>query len=66
MDGHAKELIRRLAMMLDGLDEILEKAAETEKRREAGKGLRNITMQRRAKAARELVDEAADFLKAHP
>ena len=53
-----KELILRLAMTLDTSLEHLDRAAEQEKRQEAGKSLRKTTYQIRAKAARELVAEA--------
>lgn len=59
-----KELIRRLAMMLDGALVLMDKEAAAEKRREAGKTLRQITAQERAKHARKLLDEAASALEA--
>ncbi|AXC50035.1 hypothetical protein DRW48_10335 [Paracoccus suum] len=56
------ELIRRMAMMLDCCTDHLDKAAAAEKRREAGKAMRQITEQQRAEAARELIAEAELFL----
>lgn len=53
-----RDLIRRLAMMLDGCLDLLDAAAARERRREEGKTLRQITMQDRAETARELLDEA--------
>lgn len=58
----AHELIRRLALLLDGCTELLEKEAAKEKRREEGKALRQITMQQRVKAVRDVLDEADEFL----
>lgn len=46
-----RDLIRRLAMMLDGCLELLDAAAAREHRREKGKALRQITMQSRAETA---------------
>lgn len=58
MDDDTKHLIRRLAMLLDCCQDHLDRAAEAEKRREAGKALRSITAQQRAEAAREIIREA--------
>ena len=56
------ELIRRMAMVLDGALELLDAAAAAERRREAGKPMRCITMQQRAEVARELIAEAEAHL----
>lgn len=58
----AHELIRRLAMVLDGALDALDREAAAEKRREAGKPMRQITAQQRAEVARELIAEAGQFL----
>ena len=58
MTDDDEHLIRRMAMLLDGCLDLLDEAAYREERRERGKPLRQITMQQRAKAARELVAEA--------
>lgn len=57
-----KELIRRLSMVLDGCVDLLAAEAEREKRREAGKRLRQITMQQRHEGAIALLDEAEKYL----
>jgi hypothetical protein len=57
-----RDLISRLAMMLDGCGGHLDREAADEKRREAGKALRKITAQERAKNAANLVQEAFDYL----
>ena len=62
MGDNAEYLIRRMAMVLDGSLDALDSAAASEKRREAGKALRQITAQQRAKVARELIAEAEAFL----
>lgn len=56
------ELMTRLTLLLDGCLDLLDREAEKEKRREADKPLRSITMQQRAEAAREVVGEAAQAL----
>lgn len=48
----------QLALLLDASIEALEKAAETERRREAGKYLRCVTDQERLKAVKEAVAKA--------
>ena len=60
----ARELIRRMAMLLDASLPALEAAAAREKRREAGKRLRQITEQQRLNAAIEMVAEAEAYLEA--
>jgi hypothetical protein len=62
MKQSPEELIRRLAMVLDGSLDLLDRAAEAERRREAGKRMRQITMQQRAEVARELLAEADAYL----
>lgn len=57
-----RELIRRLAMVLDGCVGLLAAEAEREKRREAGKRMRQITMQQRHAGAVSLLDEAEAYL----
>ena len=47
----------RMIMLLDAADDALIAAANLEKRREAGKSLRQITAQERAKGTRETVAE---------
>jgi hypothetical protein len=64
MKQSPEELIRRLAMVLDGSLDLLDRAAEAERRREAGKRMRQITMQQRAEVARELLAEADAYLAA--
>jgi hypothetical protein len=64
MKQSPEELIRRLAMVLDGTLDLLDRAAEAERRREAGKRMRQITMQQRAEVARELLAEAGAYLAA--
>ena len=49
--------LQRMLMLLDAADDALVKAADAEKRREAGKPMRQITAQDRAKATRELVSD---------
>lgn len=49
--------LERLVLLLDASIEALDAAAAAEKRREAGKVLRQITAQERAKTARKLVRE---------
>lgn len=58
-----RELVRRLAMLLDGCLELLDEAAERERRREEGKAMRQITMQQRAETARGLIREAEEALE---
>ena len=52
------ELTLRLANLLEGALPAMEKEAAAERRREAGKPLRNITSQQRLEAARRAVAEA--------
>lgn len=59
----AHDLIRRMAMMLDGLQPLIDTAAMRERAAEAGKVLRCITMQERSRACFELVEEACAFLR---
>ena len=47
----------RIIMLLDAADDALTAAADLEKRREAGKPMRQITAQERAKGTRETVAE---------
>lgn len=51
--------LQRMVMLLDAADDALTAAANAEKRREAGKPLRQITAQDRAEATRKLVAEMA-------
>jgi hypothetical protein len=44
-------------MLLDACDDVLDAAAERERKREAGKVLRSTTNQQRAKTVREFVRE---------
>ena len=53
------EIVTRLVLLLDAAIPALEKAANAERRREAGKHMRQITEQNRAEYARELVDEVS-------
>ena len=48
-----------MLMLLDAADEALTAAADLEKRNEAGKPLRSITAQERAKATRRFVAKMA-------
>lgn len=49
------ELIEEMARILDGCMPLLEKAAETEARQEAGKTLRKVTHQKRLNMATRLL-----------
>jgi hypothetical protein len=51
--------LQRMLMLLDAADEALTAAADLEKRNEAGKPLRSITAQERAKATRRFVAKMA-------
>ena len=51
--------LQRMILLLDAADDALTAAATTENRKEAGKPMRCITAQQRAKATRELVTELA-------
>jgi hypothetical protein len=55
---HERPFALQLALLLDASIEALEKAAETERRREAGKSMRCIADQERLKAVRESVAKA--------
>lgn len=52
-----QEHLFRAVLLLDAALEALDAAAEREKRREAGKSLRNITEQQRAETVREFLTE---------
>lgn len=58
-----KDLIQRLAILLDACTDHLDRLAEQEKRREEGKSLRSITHQKRAASARDALDEAWNLLE---
>jgi len=60
MERSDREIITSLVLMLDASIEALDAAAALERKREAGKALRQITWQERANNARKLVREAAD------
>lgn len=62
MTEEERDLMRRLAYPLDASLNWLDAQAQAEKRREAGKSLRAITWQQRAKSARAAVDEAFQVL----
>jgi len=51
--------LQRMILLLDAADEALTAAADLEKRNEAGKPLRSITAQERAKATRRFVAKMA-------
>jgi hypothetical protein len=57
MDSQATELVRRLTFILEAALPSLDKLAEDEARREAGKGLRQITNKQRAAAAHRAVQD---------
>lgn len=57
------EMIRRLTMLLDAALPLLDAEAARERRREAGKRMRQITCQQRAKAAREMIAAAEERLE---
>lgn len=57
-----REMIRSLAMLLDGCGGYLEREASDEKRREAGKAMRQISAQERSRRASELVHQAFAYL----
>ena len=52
-----KHHLVRLVTILDGAQDALDAAAKAEERRERGKTMRQVTAQKQAKAARELVKE---------
>lgn len=56
------DLIRWLAYGLDACLEHLDAEAEREKRKEAGKAIRSVTAQKRAKMSRKVVEEAFELL----
>lgn len=60
--AEALDLIRRMAMLLDAALPALKAAADRERRREAGKRLRQITEQQRVEAVDEVIAEAEAFL----
>ena len=57
-----RELIEEMARILDGCMPLLEKAAETEARQEAGKALRKVTHQKRLNMATRLLTAADAML----
>jgi hypothetical protein len=57
-----RELIQRLATVLDGTMTLLEAEARKEAKREAGKPMRQITWQRRCEAAGSVLDDALAYL----
>jgi hypothetical protein len=57
MDAQATELIRRLTFILEAALPSLDKLAEDEARREAGKAMRSITNKQRAAAAHRAVQD---------
>lgn len=57
-----RELILRLANLLDASLPLLERAARAEREREAGKSMRQTTQQHRFDSARKAVAEAFDLL----
>lgn len=58
-----RDLILRLANLLEAALPYLDRAAQVERNREAGKAMRSVTAQNRAKAAREAVKEAFAVLE---
>lgn len=62
----ARPLGLKLAVLLDAALPHLDKAAEREAAQEAGKTLRQITCQSRAKAAHDAVAKAGDVFGFHP
>jgi hypothetical protein len=58
----SRDLIRRMATLIDGLQEAMNRAAVVERAAEHGKLLRKTTLQRRADAARALVAEVIEYL----
>jgi len=56
------DLIRRLSFALDAALPHLERAAERERREQAGNALRNVTKQQRAEMAKTAVAEAFALL----
>jgi hypothetical protein len=57
VDEQSKGLIRRLTFILEAALPSLDKLAEDEARREAGKALRSITNKQRAAAAHRAVQD---------
>jgi hypothetical protein len=55
-----RETITRLAMNLSAVMPLVDRAAQAERRREAGKPLRQITWQDRAKRMRQFLDLCAE------
>lgn len=55
-------LICRLTTLLDAAQPLLDRAAAAEKKAEAGKAMRQITAQERAKAAIAVVHEAQQWI----
>ena len=53
------ETIRSLVLYLDGALPLMDRAADAESRREAGKSMKQITCKLRAERARKLVEDAA-------
>ena len=51
--------LQRMILLLDAADDALAKAATAEKKRNAGKPMRQVTAQQRAEATRELVADMA-------
>ena len=63
MDSATRELLTRLTTLLDCALPLFDREASAEKRRErAGKALRQITAQERAKAVRDALAEATKVL----
>ncbi len=62
MDSDTRYLLTRLTLLLDGALPLFDREASAEKRREAGKALRQITAQERATAARDVLAEAMKVL----
>lgn len=58
-----KDLIHRLATLLDAALPLLDQAAKREARRENGKPMRCITAARRARASRDLLEETFELLR---
>jgi len=63
MTSDEREMMRRLTVALDGCLPMLEVEAAKEKRREAGKTMRQTTMQMRHQHIRKLVDDAVSMLE---
>ena len=64
MDADTRELMIKLHMSLDTCMDLVKAEAAREKRREAGKSMRSITWQERAKSFQKLLAKVEQHLAA--